>query len=71
MKAKVSVLRVSPDTILQDIDRTIELARVAGFTPARPRSLRINILAPVSRRGSTPATEGTVEICAAATSGQR
>src|SRR4051812_12276999 len=29
MKAKVSVLRVSPDTILQDIDRTIELAGVS------------------------------------------
>ena len=35
MKAKVSVLRVSPDTILQDIDRTIELAGVPAGGESR------------------------------------
>ena len=68
MKAKVSVLRVSPDTILQDIDRTIELAGVSqALAAGKTTILKDNISwhFPFPGANSTPwQLEGTIQALA-------
>src|SRR5262245_55919234 len=68
MKAKVSVLRVSPDTILQDIDRVIELGGVSqALARGKTTILKDNISwhFPFPGANTTPwQLEGTIKALA-------
>src|SRR5262245_46548517 len=68
MKAKVSVLRVSPDTILQDIDRVIELGGVSqALARGKTTILKDNISwhFPFPGANTTPwQLEGTIQALA-------
>src|SRR3954465_9487659 len=68
MKAKVSVLRVTPDTILSDIDRLIDLAGVSeALAPGKTTILKDNISwhFPFPAANTTPwQLEGTIQALA-------
>ena len=60
MKAKVAVLRVTPDTIFQDIDRLVELLKEAAIPP-KPRRATRPTLASKQRRVETKVKRGGVK----------
>src|SRR5687767_3469526 len=64
MKATVAVLRVTPDTILQDIDRLVELGGLSrALVPGTPTILKDNISwhFPFPAANTTPwQLEGTI-----------
>src|SRR6201990_333302 len=68
MKAKVSVLRVTPDSILPDIDRLIDLAGVSdALAPGKTTILKDNISwhFPFPAANTTPwQLEGTIQALA-------
>ena len=68
MKAKVAVLRVTPDTIFPDIDRLVELAGVSdALDPAKTTILKDNISwhFPFPAANTTPwQLEGTIQALA-------
>ena len=65
MKSKVAVLRVTPDTIFQDIDRLMELAGVSrALAPGKTTILKDNISwhFPFPAANTTPwQLEGTIQ----------
>src|SRR3954466_7648952 len=68
MKSKVAVLRVTPETILSDIDRLVELAGVSeALAPGKTTILKDNISAlfPFPAANTTPwQLEGTIQALA-------
>src|SRR4026209_1241969 len=68
MKSKVAILRVSPDTILSDIDRLVDLAGVSSaLDPSRTTILKDNISwhFPFPAANTTPwQLEGTIQALA-------
>src|SRR6188474_1760568 len=68
MKSQVAILRVSPDTILTDIDRLVDLAGVSrALAPGRTTILKDNISwhFPFPAANTTPwQLEGTIQALA-------